>query len=698
MKHFYYFATIIIFCCLSAHGREVADSVMTQELNEVVIRGDLRTVKGDTLSVVPSENQRKFSMTGYELIRSMMFPGLRVNTVSGELSLAGGESVVVQIDGRPVERQDILTLGSKNVAKIEYIQTPGAEYGYDSSIGAVINIVMKQRDDGYLAAVILNNAVTTANGQNIAFGKYNKGNSQFVVGISSEYTSLAKRRIDDNNIYQFESGPKNAIYEGINTPLKFTNNVIEAEYNHFVPEKHIFDLTYQGVFYYSPDRGYAQKVTVNGSDPYYQMTNPYEKYHAQRLNLYYKHFWGSSASLTANLMGSYRNTDYHHHIYESTTDRFDYDNPTYKYGTVSDRQAYIGEIKYMNTFNPKFTLSVGARGAYTYTSNDYGSNKSTVDRLHDTNIYAYTAASGYLGQLFYYAGVGLSGRIADQNHESVNGWMFRPELRFAYQLSGWRFNLTGIMLQNSPSLSEMATTEFRLNEYELKKGNPDLTDWQRYRMSLKIGKQLGPVYLQNTLGYTTARNPIMTCVDRVTNGSTTLFVTSFDNQKRMSVLTNNLALNYQVIATLSLSAEVNYNQYWSRGNTYSHDLDYWQFVVGADWYSGSWNIGLSWRSGEKSLTGETYSYSGATNNFYVNYMLGTQWRFGITGQYLFSKNGPTFEDEVRSQYMHKHETVYVPAQKNMIMISVAWNFAVGKQRQDADVDMQNSDNNVGVFK
>ena len=68
------------------------------------------------------------------------------------------------------------------------------------------------------------------------------------------------------------------------------------------------------------------------------------------------------------------------------------------------------------------------------------------------------------------------------------------------------------------------------------------------------------------------------------------------------------------------------------------------------------------------------------------------------GQYLFSKNGPTFEDEVRSQYMHKLETVYVPAQKNMIMISVAWNFAAGKQRQDADVDMQNSDSNVGVFK
>ena len=48
--------------------------------------------------------------------------------------------------------------------------------------------------------------------------------------------------------------------------------------------------------------------------------------------------------------------------------------------------------------------------------------------------------------------------------------------------------------------------------------------------------------------------------------------------------------------------------------------------------------------------------------------------------------------------MTKHETIIVPAQKNMIMVTVAWNFSDGKQRKEAKIDMHNSDDNSGIFK
>lgn len=699
MKPIYLFVTIAILSSLSLAAQNITDTIMSKQLNEVVVKASRRLERGDTLSILPSANQRKFSMSGFELFRNMMLPGLRVNTITGELSMSNGESVVVQIDGRQVDRQNILALRPKEVAKVEFIQNPGSEYGYDSSIGAVINVIMKQRTDGYAAAVLLNNAVTTANGQNFTFGKYTKNNSEYTLSLNSDYTSLSRRRVDNLNTYTFEDHPKTIAFEGMNTRLKYTENTLQAGYNHYIPKKHIFDVSFKGVFYYSPDRAYAQKVAEEGEAPYFQMSRPYEKYLSPQLNFFYKRFIGKSSTLTANLVGRYLHTDYHYNVFESPTNRFDYDNPTYRYGTVSNRQSYIGEIKYSNKFNRKFTLSVGARGSYSYTSNDYTLNESSIDRLHDTNVYAYASASGYFGKLYYLAGVGMSGRMINQNHNTYDKWMFRPELQFSYRAKGWRFNLRGIMLQNSPSLSEMATTEVRTNRYELRKGNPDLEDWWKYRMSLKISKKILFFNIQNTLSYTNAHNPVMSFVERITDREgDMLFMTSFKNQKRMSVLTDNFVLDFGLGDNLSVSGGINYNQYRSRGISYSHNLDSWQFSFAADWYSGNLNAGINIRSREKTLSGESYSYTGAYNNMYINYIIGNRWRFGIIAQYLLCKNGPTFKDELKSYYMTKHETIVVPAQKNMIMVTVAWNFSAGKQRKEAKIDMHNSDVNTGIFK
>lgn len=179
MKRISAMLSIALAVIISATAQNANDTVTSENLQEVVVKASRKIQKGDTLSVIPSDNQRKFCSTGFELLRSMMLPGLRVNAITGELSLSDGGSALVLIDGRPVDRQDVLALRPKEIARVEYIQDPGPEYGYDQSLGAVINVIMKERTDGYAAAVVANNAVTTANGQNFIFGKYTKNNSEF---------------------------------------------------------------------------------------------------------------------------------------------------------------------------------------------------------------------------------------------------------------------------------------------------------------------------------------------------------------------------------------------------------------------------------------------------------------------------------------------------------------------------------------
>lgn len=140
MNRIYIILSIILTTILSATAQDWNDSIATHDLKEVIVKASRRIQKGDTLTVIPSINQQKFNVSGFELIQSMMLPGLKVNTITGELNLTDGGNAIVLINGRPVDRQDIIAIRPKDVAKVEYVQNSGIEYGYDESIGAIINL------------------------------------------------------------------------------------------------------------------------------------------------------------------------------------------------------------------------------------------------------------------------------------------------------------------------------------------------------------------------------------------------------------------------------------------------------------------------------------------------------------------------------------------------------------------------------
>lgn len=674
------------------------DTISSYQLDEFIVMATNRIQHGDTLSITPSGNQKKFNVTGFEMLRSMMLPGLRVNTVTGELSLGDGNRAMVLINGRPVDRQDILAIQPKEVARVDYIQNPGPEYGFDQSLGAIINVIMKERKDGYTTTVVTNNAITTANGQNFAFGKYTKSNSEYNLSFNSDYTSLSKRRIDNTNSYFLGEQQYDVIFRGINTHLEYTENTLQAQYNHYLIGKQIFDVTFKGVFYYSPDRGYQQEVLENNNPPYYQLTEPYEKYYSPRLNMYYKRWLTDKSTVTANIVGNYRYTNYRYAITECSDNNFDTPDYYYEYGTKGNRQSYIGEFKYLNKINPKVNISTGTRFLYSYTINKYYNTTIKTDKQHYTNIYAYVYSYGNLGKLYYMAGIGLSGIVINQNSGHLNRWTPRPQLQLVYNLQGWKFNLYGTLIQETPSLSEMATAEFRINKFEIKKGNPNLKDWNKYRVAFKINKNFGPVNIQNTLAYICSHNPVMLYVYRQPTLGSYEFVTSYDNQKRMSILTNNLNVECGLSNNFAISLGINFNSYQSKGWSFSKHLNNCELNIAADWFTGNWNAGINWNNSQRSLNGEFISYIGSTNTVYVNYVISNQWRIGLIGQYLFCKNGPVFTESLQSEYLNKEETTIVPAQKNMIMISVAWNFSKGKQRKEVKIDMTNEDTETGIFK
>ncbi|WP_155807858.1 hypothetical protein [Segatella albensis] len=77
----------------------------------------------------------------------------------------------MRINGAVCSKEDLLSLNPKVIKSIDFIDNPGVRYGKD--IAYVINIKTRKDEDGYTLGVDLMNTVSTWNGEDMAFAKWN---------------------------------------------------------------------------------------------------------------------------------------------------------------------------------------------------------------------------------------------------------------------------------------------------------------------------------------------------------------------------------------------------------------------------------------------------------------------------------------------------------------------------------------------
>lgn len=74
------------------------------------------------------------------------------------------------------------------------------------------------------------------------------------------------------------------------------------------------------------------------------------------------------------------------------------------------------------------------------------------------------------------------------------------------------------------------------------------------------------------------------------------------------------------------------------------------------------------------------------------------WRLGLTGIYLFQKNGVNEKEDQLNHYVSKAMRLNCPSLGNMVLLSVIWNFQSGRQHQSSGNSFNNRDNDAGILK
>ena len=583
---------------------EIALLQDSQVLSEVVVQGSNTINKVDRQIILPTPIQVKSSNSGYELLNTLMIPGLKVDPIQNTITALGGSNVQVRINDVVASVTQIKALRPSSVLRVEYIDDPGVRYG-DENVSAVINFIVKQLESGASINTDLQNAPFVGFGNDLFSLRANHKQSQFGVDYFLSYRDYKKRYNDSEEKYTFPSTEMQRNLIGIEQPFGYQSHSIEASYNLTQTDKYVFNAVFRDEIYNSPNNDAAYKIhyvdpnTPDASSFLHAVT----KSNTPAIDLFYKLYMPKKQTIALNVVGTYI-----YSLYDRSYTEYQ-DNATnseYAYSTDGKKYSFIGEGVYDKELKP-FKLTSGLKYSQSYTDNQYTGSTDATTTLHNSTLYVYAQLQGKLKKINYQAGIGLSRSQFSEENDAYSFLTFRPNVSLSYSFLKtsflrYRFSIIPMF----PSLSALSDIRQDLDDFQVNEGNPNLKPYRVYRNSILY--QYKQKLLTGTLTgmYDNYQNPIMSEVYREDNNNGSVFVYTYDNQKKFQKLGSDLDLTYGPVKDIvTLEVEGGVNRYFSAGNNYYHQFTNWYISAAIQAYYKNWIFYTSASTYEKSFGGET---------------------------------------------------------------------------------------------
>lgn len=168
---------------------------------------------------------------------NLAIPHLQVDPLSKSLSANGGE-VQTRINGIIASQAEVAALLPKDIVRIEMIENPGERYG-NNSLGAVVDIIVRKREQGGLINIQTSNSPNVPFGENNITAKYNRGKSQWGVNYNLVYNQFKKRRTNKSETYNLGDKIIHREQVGINDRRSYSVQDIDLSYNLSEPGKYV---------------------------------------------------------------------------------------------------------------------------------------------------------------------------------------------------------------------------------------------------------------------------------------------------------------------------------------------------------------------------------------------------------------------------------------------------------------------------
>ena len=681
MKRIFTFSLILLSASF-AHAQDVEKSVT---LEEVTVKASKVVNKPDGMIIYPTEAQKQASNNGYSFIDKLTLANLRIDNINHSITAIDNRgSVQLRINGIVVDKQEMLALNPKDITKIDFINNPGVRYG--EGIAYVINIVTHRTESGYTIGTDLTSALTTLQGDGMAYGKRNKGKSEWTLSYDingyrfkgSKSTQLAEYTLNDGSIYTIERNDAEAIRRAIAHEAKLTYNWADSTVT-------VFQASLSGAFNNAPDN-YKLKNIIDGSRQYRATSRDDDKSYSPVLDIYFFRQFTPRQSITANAVGTYISTQ--------TSSYYDEGTP-YQYEVDGKTASLLTEVVYENRLKP-FTLSTGLNYSYKYTKNDYRGDASSLTKTNNNRLYAFAEIKGMLKQLRYTLGTGASYIHYTQNGHRYNYWTFHPKASLTYQFNNnLQLSYTYQMRDVVSRIAMTSDATVRNNSMEWTVGNPDLkpSHDMDHRLQLSYNTQRLQTLVEGY--YKQCLKPNMAHYERTDNNQ---FIYTQINQKEIDALDVMAYASYWLLPEkLQMAANGGIYRCFNFGYDYTHCYTSWYYAGSITAYLGKFTLQGYVDNGNRFLEGESKGYNGAYSVLKASYTWG-DWQFSLSWGNPFNSHYKSYENELLNRNLYKHTIGYSKDSGNLLSLNISWRINRGSRHKSAEKTISLSDKDNGIIK
>ena len=674
--------SIILFSTFCAYAQDVEKTIT---LNEVTVKAAKVVNKTDGMIIYPTDAQKQASNNGYSILEKLTLANLRIDNISHSITAIDNRGgVQIRINGIVVGKSEMLALNPKDIAKIDFINNPGVRYG--DGIAYVIDIVTRRNESGYTIGTDLTSALTTLQGDDMVYGKWNRGKSELSLSydVSGYRTKGEKSRqtadytLKDGRIYTIERNDVESLRKSISHDAKLTYNWADSTTT-------VFQASLSGAFNNAPDN-YTVKDIVDGTRQYKATSRAKDKSYSPVLDIYFFRQLTPRQSITANAVGTYISTQ---------TSSFYVEGVPYKYDVDGKTASLLTEVIYENRLKP-FTFSTGLNYSHKHIKNDYSGDASSLTKTNNNRLYAFAEIKGMLQPFSYALGMGASFIHYTQNGHRYNFWTFHPKASLTYQINNsMQLSYTYQMQDKVSRIAMTSDAMVRTNSMEWTVGNPDLKPSHDMEHRLRVSYNTSRLQTFVEGYYKQCLKPNMAHYERTDDNQ---FIYTQINQKEIDVLDVYAYASYWLLPEkLQIAANGGIYRCFNFGYDYTHCYTSWFYASSITAYLGNFTLQGYVDNGNRFLEGESKGYNGAYSVLKASYT----WRdlqLSLSWANPFKSNYKSYENELLNRNIHKHTVGYSKANGNLISLNISWRLSRGSKHKSAEKRINLRDTDNGIIK
>ena len=678
---------LIMSLCIHVTYAQKPDTTKTfiqgKELGEVVVKSSYLTREGDHILAIPTKEQRKHAVTGYDLLSNLMIPGVSVERSTGSVTTPNG-AATLYIDGREVDFREVQSLRPKDVSRVEYFDVPTGKYAKDAY---AINIIMKPLNNGGYTQLDAS--------QNVGYlyGDYNLI-SKFVTGTKS-YNLWAgyslknpKSSMDENETFIFPDYQLNRLQHYNNADNRQTEEYVQASISNR-GRKYIWMLR-GGMAWNASKNG-----VNNGMTEYWKTAAAIKNGSILDINTRNKSYRPSVYFYGLHTFSNTKSLDY---VFDGYYSRNDYDR-LYNDDNVSFR-SLVKEDYYYIKANANYSMAFSHRNRLTFSlyefmrisDSEYIGTSAYNQNLHSSETILFADYSQRLGSFFFDINPGLSFLTYRlEGMKSINHLTPRLQARATYKIDKVQQLQFMFALGNTyPRINTINNVEQQIDPIIILKGNPKMDNSILLNPRLSHTLNLNKFALQTGVSYFYQNHSIISDY-YIRDGH---LISTFRDDCIYHRPSADMSITYKPSGTLNMKLSGQWVKHLVRGGAEHRNLSAFSGTAMINYYVRDFSFGASIASPARDLIDSQIS-----RKTFWRYQLSGMWNHGnwaieANANNLFMMKN-NIVDELSASYYSFKQIDQSSSYNQYANLKIVYSFDYGKKTSKSpDYKHQNSESAI----